>query len=316
MKAAQINAYGGKEVLIVNTDVVRPTPAADEVLVEVYAAAVNPFDGKVREGYARQMAELEFPATLGGDVAGTVAEIGADVTGFEVGQAVFGAANALGGHGSYAEFTPVKASALAAKPKSADYDTAAAAVLAGVSAYQALIDHMKLGAGQKILVHGGSGGIGSVAVQIAKHIGAYVATTVSQANVDYAKSLGVDEVIDYGSRDFTTLARDYDAVFDTVGGETYTKSFEVLKPGGILVSMVMPLDDELSKKYGVTALYQFTQTNAERLKAIAEMIDNGVFKINVDKVFPLDEAAEALEYMRTGHPRGKVVIRVKTDKLG
>lgn len=311
MKAAQISEYGGQTVLQTVTGAPKPEAAPGQVLVEVHAAATNPFDWKIREGYMKEFIPLELPATLGSDVAGTVVAIGDDTTGFEIGQAVYGMANAVGSQGSYAEFTPVKATQLVAKPKAVDYITAAALPLAAVSAYQALVDHIGLQAGQKILVHGGAGGIGSLAIQIAKNIGAHVATTASATEADYVKSLGADEVIDYQAQDFTTLLKDYDAVFDTVGGETNAKSYSILKSGGTLVSMVQPEDEALTKQYNVKYVQQSSQPTVERLTKIAELVDNGKLKVNVDKTFPLDQAAEALEYLKTGHPRGKVVIEVR-----
>lgn len=311
MKAAQIKAYGGKEVMQVTDDAPKPALEDEQVLVEVAAAGVNPFDITVREGHARQMAELDFPATLGGDVAGTVAEIGGKVQVFQVGHAVYGQAKALSGHGSFAEFTPVPITQLAAKPAKLDFTQAAAVPLVAASAYQALVDHMNLQKGQRILIHGAAGGIGSLAVQLAKHLGAYVAATASAEEVDFVKSLGADEVIDYKNQDFSQLIKDYDAVFDTVGGDTNTRSYTVLKSGGTLVSMLAQPDDELVKKYRINYVAQSSRVTIERLTKVAELFDAGVLKPKVDKVFPLDQAAEALEYLKTGHPHGKVVIQVK-----
>lgn len=313
MKAAQINGYGGKELLEVVTNAPKPSVAAGQVLVEVYATSANPFDWKVREGYMKDFIPLKLPAILGGDIAGTVSEIGEGVSGFEIGQAVYGMANAASGQGSFAEFTPVKAEQLAPKPRSADFTAAAAMPLAGTSAYQALVDHINLQAGQKILIHGAAGGIGSLAIQIAKDLGAYIATTVSASEIDFVKSLGADEAIDYQSQDFGAMLKDYDAVFDTVGGETNSKSYAVLKPGGSLVSMVEPPNETRVSQYNIHYVQQSSQATQERLNKIAELVDAGKLKVNIDKVFPLDEAAEALEYLKTGHPRGKVVIQVKTN---
>ncbi len=311
MKAAQATAYGGQDVVEVVMDAPKPGLAPDQVLVEVQAAAANPFDWKVREGMVRQMAELNFPATLGGDVAGIVAEVGNDVQGFTPGQAVYGSAGALSGQGSFAEYAPVKASQLALKPTTVDFTTAAALPLVSVSAYQALVDHMRLQADQKILIHGGAGGIGSMAIQLAKHLGAYVATTVSSKEVDFVKGLGADEVIDYQNQDFSTILKDYDAVFDNVGGDINTKSYTVLKAGGALVSMVEPPNDELVQQHGVQYTSQFTQVNTDRLEKITALVEAGTLTVHIDKIFPLDQAPEALEYLKTGHPRGKVVIQVK-----
>lgn len=313
MKAAQINDYGGKDVLQLTESAEQPKAGAGQVLVAVRAAGVNPFDYKVREGLARQMGELHFPATLGGDVAGTVAEIGEGVTGFEIGEAVYGQAGALSGQGSFAEFVPVKAGQLAPTPHATDFVTAAALPLVASSAYQALVDHLDLQSGQKILIHGGAGGIGSIAVQLAKHLGAYVAATVSATDLDFVKSLGADEAIDYQAQDFTALLHDYDAVFDTVGGETNTKSYAVLKSGGAFVSMVAQEDETLSSPRNVRYTHQFTQVTTEHLARIAGLVDSGSLRVTIDKTFPLAQAAEALEYLKTGHPRGKVVIKVSDN---
>jgi len=311
MKAAQITRYGGQDVMVVNDDAPKPMIADDQVLVEVSAAGLNPFDWKVREGYVQDFITLSLPATLGGDVAGTVAEVGANVKDFTVGQAVYGSANAAAGQGSFAEFTAVSASQLATMPEQLDYMQAAALPLAATSAYQALVEHMQLQAGQKVLIHGGAGGIGSLAIEIAKSCGAYVATTVAADNTDFVTELGADEVIDYKTQDFANSLHDYDAVFDTVGGETNAKSYQVLKPGGVLVSMVEPADDEKVEQAGITYIYQSSQATTARLQKVSQLISAGDLTVVVAKVFPLEQASEALEYLKTGHPKGKVVLRVK-----
>ena len=309
MRAAQINGYGGEAAVGINEAAERPKPGPGEVLVEVFAAAVNPFDWKVRDGLLGE--KLQLPATPGGDVAGRVAELGEGVSGFEVGQPVFGMANAAGGRGSFAEFTPVKASQLAAKPDSLNYEQAAALPLAAVSAYQALVDHINLHAGQKILIHGAAGGIGSFAAQLAKSLGAEIAVTVGQADIDYVKELGADIVINYAEQSFADIVRDVDAVFDTVGGETNRKSYFVIKSGGQLVSMVEPADEALAAEHRISYVHQSSMATPERLAAIAKLADEGALKAHIDKVFSLDEAAAALEYLKSSHPKGKVVIRIK-----
>lgn len=310
MKAAQINSYGGKEVLKTVEDAPKPKAGSGQVLVEVRAAAANPFDWKVREGYMKESAPLTFPATLGGDLAGVVAELGEGVTNFKIGDEVYGQAGALSGNGAFAEFAPVKIEQLAIKPKTADFITAAALPLAGVSAYQALVDHAKLQNNQKILIHGGGGGIGSFAIQIARHTGAYVATTVSATDGDFVKNLGADEVIDYKTQAFETLIKDYDVVFDTVGGETYSKSYQVLKSGGVIVSMTDQPIEDLVQKYQIQAIAQQTKTTTERLTKLAELVEQGAIKVKIDKVFPLEQAADALAYIQGAH-QGKVVIKIK-----
>lgn len=311
MRAAQINEYGGKDVVKIVDDAPKPQVGAGEVLVNVHTAGVNPFDWKVREGYLKDSAPMKLPATLGGDFAGTVAELGEGVAGFSVGDEVFGQANALSGQGSYAEFTPVKASSLAIKPKTLDFETAAAVPLAGVSAYQALVEHAELKSDQKVLVHGGAGGIGSFAIQLAKHLGAYVASTVAAEDLEFVKELGADEVIDYNSQDFAQLLKEYDTVYDTVGGATFEKSHQVLKPGGVIVSMVAQPDNELMKKHQIHVISQFTRVTTEKLQKLAELVNSGSIKVQIDKVFPLDEAAEALAYIKDGKHRGKVILKVK-----
>lgn len=312
MKAAQINAYGGSEVVKINKDTPRPAAEAGTILVEVRAAGVNPVDWKLREGYMQQMAPLQFPATLGGDFSGVVAEVGPGVSSLKRGDEVYGTAIIVGGgSGSFAEFASAKSNSVAPKPKSVSYLEAAALPLAGVSALQALTEHIQLAAGQKILIHGGAGGIGSLAIQLAKHLGAHVATTVRADDADYVKSLGVDEVIDHENQFLEEVAGDYDAVFDTVGGETYARSFAVLKKSGIIVSMLEQPSEALMERYGVKARAQFTKVNIERLSKLAEFVDQGVLKVNVDKVFPLDQAGPALAYLQNGTVRGKVVVQIR-----
>lgn len=311
MKAAQITEYGDQNAMSISEEAQKPVPKDNEVLVEVYASGVNPFDWKVRAGYMKNFIPLELPATLGGDVVGVVAEVGNSVKGFEVGQEVLGLANAAGGHGSFAEFTSVKAEQLIAKPDSLNPIEAAALPLAGISAYQALVDHIQLKSGQTILIHGGAGGIGSFAIQIAKHLGARVATTASSNDLDYVKRLGADDVIDYTNDDFVKRVHDVDAVYDTVGGDTNIKSYQVLKDGGTLVSMVEAEDAQLSQDKNITYIQQSSKVTQQRLTAVADLVVAGDLKINIEKIFPFEQAPEALEYLKVQHPRGKVVIKVK-----
>lgn len=311
MNAAQILKYGGNEVIEINT-VSKPSPGPGQVLVEAQAAGVNPVDWKIREGYLQQMAPLKFPATLGGDFSGTVIETGGKVSEFKRGDDVYGTALVLaGGSGSFAEFILADAKRVAHKPKNISHIEAAALPLAGVSAWQGIVEHMKLSKGQKILIHGGAGGIGSFAIQIAKHLGAYVATTVSRDDSDYAKGLGADEALDYKGQRFEELLEDYDAVFDTVGGETYASSFKVLRKGGIVVSMLEQPNQELMAKHGVTAISQFTQINTERLQKLAGLVEKSIVKVHIDKIFPLKKVADSLEHLRKESPRGKIVIDIK-----
>ncbi|HSB46607.1 MAG TPA: NADP-dependent oxidoreductase [Candidatus Bilamarchaeum sp.] len=310
MKAAQISKYGESSVEI--NDVGRPEPGEGEILVEVHAAGVNPFDWKIRDGMYEKMMPLKLPATLGGDFSGLVAAVGANVSGFKKGDGVFGSANVLsGGSGAFAEFAIAKTKNAALKPKKAGHTEAGAMPLTGASALQGLVDHMKLGRGQKVLIHGGAGGIGTAAIQIAKDIGAYVAATAGEKDLEFVKSLGADEAIDYRGQRFEKLLEGFDAVFDTVGGETYAKSFMVLKKGGVIVSMLEQPRQELMEQYGVSAIAQGTHVTGERLAKLASLIDRGVVRAHIDKAFPLAKAAEALDYQKKGHPRGKVVLEMK-----
>jgi NADPH:quinone reductase-like Zn-dependent oxidoreductase len=199
---------------------------------------------------------------------------------------------------------------IAYKPKTLSYQEAAGLPLVGVSAWQALVENIALAKGQKILIHGGAGGIGSIAIQLAKHIGAFVATTAKANDMQFVKELGADEVIDYQAQNFEELLHDYDAVFDTVGGQTYSKSFKVLKKGGIIVSMLEQPNQQLMEQFGVKAMFQFTQVNRERLTKVAQWIDEKHVWVNVEKTFPLEEAGKALDYQKDVHPRGKVVLAV------
>ncbi len=312
MKAVQINTYGGSEVLELNENVQKPSPKKEQILVEVYAAAINPFDWKMRTGFYKDNIPLQFPVTLGADYSGIVTEVGENVSDFTVGDEVYGSALVLGGgSGAFAEFAAANATSTAKKPKKASFEETAASVLVGVSAVQALEEHIKLQSGQKILIHGGAGGIGSSAIQLAKSIGSYVVTTVSSGDLAFAKSLGADEVIDYKSEKFEEKVKDFDAVFDTVGGETLDRSLAVLRKGGILVSMLGKPKPELLEKYDVTAIGQGTKVDTTHLNRLTELIDSGKIKVQIDKVYPVEQVREAFDRLEKGSPKGKVVLRIK-----
>ena len=312
MKALQIRQYGGKDVLELNQNVAKPVAGEGQVLVEVHAASINPVDWKIRAGYLQKMAPLTMPATLGGDVSGIVAAVGASVSNLKVGDRVYGYASRLsGGSGSFAEFVAAKPTTLALAPRNAGFVEAAALPLVGASALQAIEQHIKLQRGQKILIHGGAGGIGSVAIRLAKSIGAYVATTAKADDRAYVQELGADEVIDYKKEAFEAKLTNFDAVFDTIGGDTMEKSFKVLRKGGTLVSMLGQASSELAQKTGVTAIGQLTHITTEALKRLAQLVDGGTIKVRVGKVFPLDKAKEAFELIEEGHARGKVVLEIK-----
>jgi alcohol dehydrogenase len=311
MKSAQIKRYGGSEVVEINQSTPSPNdPSAGKVLVIIKAAGVNPADWKFRDGFFQQMMPLKFPSTLGWDFSGVIEKIGEGISDFKQGDEVYGqAAEITGGSGAFAEMALANADSIAHKPKTLSHEEAAGLPTVGVSAWQALVETIGLSKeGQKILIHGGAGGIGSIAIQLAKHLSAYVATTVSTNDKQFVKELGADELIDYKTQNFEDLLHDYDAVLDTVGGETYTRSFKVLKRGGIIVSMLEQPNQEIMDRFGVKAISQFTQVNRERLTKLAQWVNQNTIHVNVDRTFPLDEAGKALDYQRDVHPRGKVVL--------
>lgn len=314
MKSAQIRKYGGSEVVEITDNTSIPNvPAAGKVLVIIKAAGVNPVDWKIREGYFQQMIPLQLPFTLGLDFSGIVKEIGKGVSDFKQGDEVYGQTGVVtGGSGAFAKMAMANGENIAHKPKSLSHTEAAALPLVGVSAWQALIENIKLSKDQKILIHGGAGGIGSIAILLAKHlVGAHVATTVSTDDKQFVQQLGADEIIEYKTQNFEYVVHDYDAVFDTVGGETYKRSYKVLKKGhGVIASMLEQPNSELMNQYKVKALFQFTQVNRERLTKLANWVDqnNNKIIINIDKEFSLDEASKALDYQRDEHPRGKIVL--------
>lgn len=302
MKAAQISAYGDVSVVQVNPSAKKPIPKSDQVLVSVRAASLNPFDASIRKGLMQKMIPLAFPVTVGGDFSGVVEGTGKEV---------FGSSNvANGGSGSIAEVTAVNEANMAPKPKKVTFEEAAALPLVGSSAVQALEEHIHLQKGQKILIHGGSGGIGHIAIQLAKYLGAYVATTVRTKDVDFVKSLGADEVIDFTKEDFSVKLKDFDAVYDTVGGDVEMKSASILKKGGILVSMKGPPDSALTAKLGVQGIGQGTKTNTAHLIRVAELADAGAIHVHIAKVFPLADIQEAWKFQEEGHPQGKVVVGI------
>jgi alcohol dehydrogenase len=321
MKSVQIKRYGSSEVMEINHDDTVINPAAGKVLVSIKFAGINPIDWKIREGYMEQSINLQFPLTLGMDFSGAVKQVG---EGKEVGQKqgiewefkqgdeVYGQASVTsGGSGAFAELAITNIESIAHAPKSLSQEEAAALPLVGVSAWQALVENMNLSNGQKILIHGGAGGIGSIAIQLAKNLGAYVATTASSDDKEFVQALGADKIIDYKTEKFEDLIKDYDRVYDTIGGETYKRSFKVLKrDDGIIVSMLEQPDLELIEEFKVKAVFQFTIVNRERLTQLAQWVDKNNIKVNVEKAFSLDEAAKALDYVKDVHPRGKVVFEI------
>ena len=313
MKSAQINTYGSSEIIKINQNTPELTISPGKVLVTIKAAGVNPVDWKIREGGMQQLIPLQFPSTLGIDFSGDIKQIGEGVSpsDFKPGDEVYGQAGVIsGGSGAFAEMALANMGSIANKPKKLDYSEAAGLPSVGVSAWQALEENIELSKGQKILIHGGAGGIGSMAIQLAKYLGANVATTVSANDKQFVQELGADVVIDYRTQTFEDLLQNYDAVFDTVGGDTYRRSFKVLKKGGVIVSMLEQPNSELMNQYGIKAIFQFTQADRERLTKVAQGVDENNIRLNIEKKFSLDETGDALDYQRDVHPRGKVVLDI------
>jgi len=309
MKAVRIHAYGGPGELVYE-NVPRPQPGNDEILVRVHAAAVNPVDWKIREGYLKGMIDNRLPLIMGWDVSGTVEAAGAGVMRFKVGDEVFSRPD-IARDGAYAEFIVIREEEAAFKPRSIDHLHAAAIPLAGLTACKSLFAAANLCAGQTILIHGAAGGVGTFAIQLAKWKGAHVIATASERNHDYLRELGADEVIAYQDVRFEDKVRDVDAVFDTIGGETQTRSWQVVKQGGALVSIVAPPSQEEAAAHGVRPAFVFIQPDAAELSEIAKLVDSGKIRVMVEAVLPLAEARRAQELSQGGHTRGKIVLRVR-----
>ena len=320
MKAVRIHAFGGPEVLQIE-EIAQPVPAADEILVKMYASGVNPVDWVVREGgNAALRAYLTLPMTLGWDAAGVVEALGSAVTGFRKGDAVYGEPN-FPGDGSYAEFCAAKASQFAHKPRSLSFTEAAGVPLAGLTAWTALFEHGRLQPGQRLLVQGASGGVGSFAVQFAKAKGAYVIGTASAGNLDHLRQLGADEAIDYRSQNFEDLLRDMDLVLEASplrDNAARVKAVSVLRQGGTFVSVNVdfPFDEAVQAALAdkqATGELSNNQPRQAWLQEIAQLIDAGQVKVFISKVYPLAQVAEAHRESQTWHVQGKLVLQIRPN---
>lgn len=305
MKAVRIHKYGSASELTLDTIPV-PSPNADDVLIKVQAASVNPVDWKVREGYLTELIPHSLPLTLGWDVAGEIVTLGSNVTDLSVGDAIYSRPD-ISRDGSHAEFMLVNYKEVAAKPQSLTWQEAASVPLAALTAWQSLIDTAHLASGQRVLIHAGAGGVGGFAIQLAKNLGAYVITTCSSKNIDYVKSLGADEVIDYTEASFETL-RDIDVVFDTLGGDIQVKSWSVLKPGGRLVSICDTPSEALAEQHGANGYFVFVQANRDQLDKLRELIDADKIQVRIDSEFNLSEVANAHARSESGRATGKIII--------
>ena len=333
MKAFIVDRYGNNDGVRAS-EMPDPEVRDDDVLVQIHAASVNPLDLKIRGGSLKLILPYRLPFVLGNDLAGVVVRVGSRVRRFKRGDEVYARPD-QDRIGAFAEFISIKEDAVASKPKDLTMEEAASIPLVGLTAWQALIERANLKAGQNVLVHAGSGGVGTFAIQLAKHVGALVATTTSTANLDWVKRLGADIVIDYRKDDFETLLHDYDVVLDTLGGETLEKSLRVLKPGGKLVSLSGPPDPDFAKDIGSTWIlrlvmrllsyrirqkakrhqvsysFLFMRASGDQLREIASLIDSGIIRPVVDRVFPFASTKEALVYVETGRAKGKVVVKVR-----
>ncbi len=309
MKAAQITDYISAKDIQINQDASEPQLKPGFVLVDVKAAALNPIDWKMTEGELSRFMQLPFPFTPGSDFAGIVKKVGVEVKHLAEGDEVYGMAGYnRNGSGSLAEITAANASFVWKKPTMLSFEQAAAVPMAGLRAWHVLVEVLQIAAGQKVLIHGGAGGIGTFALQIAKHLGAHVATTVREKDEAYVKGLGAEVVVDYQKQDFSKMLHDYDAVFDTIGGETFAKSFEVLKPGGKITTMLWERHPELAQEYNVRFLEQSESATPESFAGLGKLMDEGIVQVQVAKTFPFEQVGQAFDYQKNAHPRGKVVV--------
>jgi NADPH:quinone reductase-like Zn-dependent oxidoreductase len=305
LKAFQLSGYEADPALV---EAETPQPGENEVLVRVASAALNPLDVKLQSGAMHGYFPLTFPATVGTDLSGTVEAVGADVTGWTVGDRIVARTAPTNG-GAVAEFAIVPAEQLVKLPDVVGFEDAAGLPTAAGTAWQALFEVADLKGGQTVLIHAGAGGVGSFAIQFARAAGARVIATASGDGVAIAERLGADVVIDYRHADFTARVSDADVVLDTVGGDTQVRSFDVLRAGGILASTVSPPDEAMAKAHNVRAAFVFHSSDAARLATVVDKVAAGV-RVLTDRVVPLVDASAAFAYQASGHARGKIILRV------
>lgn len=306
MRAARLHAFEGIDGIRLDT-VSRPEPGPGEVLVQVHAAGVNPVDWKIADGMGRHIPGFELPHTLGCDVSGVVVDLGPQVTAFAIGDEVFGYTS-LARPGCYAHFVIARPDELALKPASLSHVEAAAIPVAGLTAWEAMFDAAGLSAGQTVLIHAAAGGVGSIAVQLAKARGARVIGTASGSNEALVRSLGADEFINYRETEFDEAVQGVDVVFDTIGGETQSRSFQVLRPNGFLVSVVSPPDPGDTRRAGVRSGFIAVRTNGARLAEIVDLVNSGQVRAEVARKFPLEQVVDALRESQAGRTRGKLIV--------
>lgn len=333
MKAFIIDRYGSNDVVRAG-EMPDPELRDADVLIQIHAASVNPLDLKIRDGKLKLILPYRLPIILGNDLAGVVVRVGSGVRRFKPGDEVY-ARTDTDRIGAFAEFISIKEDAVANKPKELTMEEAASIPLVALTAWQVLIEKANLQRGQKVLIHAGSGGVGTFAIQLAKHVGAVVATTTSTENLDWVKRLGAGIVIDYRKDDFAIILHDYDVVFDTLGGEVLEKSIRVLKPGGRIISIGGSPDPDFVKELGlswvlrlvmyfisyrirekakrhhVSYSFLFMRPNGDQLRKIGSLVDSGIIHPVVDRVFPFESTKEALAYVEKGRAKGKVVVKVR-----
>jgi len=333
MKAFILDRYGKTASLRLG-EIPEPELRDDDVLVEVHAASVNVLDSKIRNGEFKLLLPYRLPLVLGNDVAGVVVRVGSKVRLFKPGDEVYARPDAIR-IGAFAELIAMNEAAVAHKPRTISMEAAASLPLVALTAWQVLVERAKLKKGQKVLIHAGSGGVGTVAIQLAKHLGAFVATTTSAGNADWVKQLGADVVVDYGEEDFEQALQGYDVVLNSLGADVLEKSLRVLKPGGKLISISGPPDPGFAKeigaswfmrqamrllsyrirkqarRHGVSYSFLFMQASGEQLRELGSLIDSGAIRPVVDQVFPFAATNEAMAYIDKGRAKGKVVIRVR-----
>ena len=333
MKAFIVNRYGKKEKLQL-IEIANPVVKENDILVQVYSAGVNLLDSKIRDGEFKLILPYKTPFRLGHDVSGIVTKVGSKVSKFKVGDEVY-ARPADHRIGTYAEFISMNEKDVALKPKNISMEEAASIPLVGLTAWQTLIEKANLKKGQKVFIQAGSGGVGTFAIQLAKHLGATVATTTSTANIDLVKSLGADVIIDYKKEDFESILKDYDVVLNSQDTRTLEKSLKVLKTGGKVISISGPPDPDFGQeikanwflkiilkflsagirkkanRLGVNFSFLFMKAQGDQLSQITKLIESGVIKPVVDKVFPFEQTNEAMAYVEMGRAKGKVVVKVK-----
>ncbi|ASI78822.1 NADP-dependent oxidoreductase [Bacillus pacificus] len=332
MKAMIIDKYG--KVPMHMTEVPTPEINEYEVLAEIHAASINPIDFKIRDGKVKMLLKYEMPLILGNDFSGVITKVGSKVTRFKVGDEIY-ARPRKNKIGTFAEYIAIHEDDIALKPKNLSFEEAASIPLVGLTSYQALHDIMHLQKGQKILIHAGSGGVGTFAIQLAKIMGATVTTTASEAGANLVKSLGADEIINYKTEKFEEILTNYDAVFDTIGGTTLEKSFNIIKSGGNIVSVSGTPNARFGKEFGsgffktllfslaskkLTALekkhnaqysFLFMKPSGDQLRTIANYIEAGKIKPVIDRVFSFEDAQKAMEYSEAGRAKGKIIVKIK-----